>query len=168
MLYMTTSAAPSSRLDRFVDLLLDKNHPFWKDERQRAVYNEASAAALVLQTVLMVFIGSVGILIGGVKVLGLVTAILLCTTVGQFLIMAILTRRHVDLFPTGWQNQTSRNRKLFSFALVGMYAGSALSVMISNGKDWNVSTAFGTVVGGLVGGGLSLAAITYFKRKMSR
>jgi hypothetical protein len=167
MLYMTTSAAPSSRLDRFVDLLLDRNHPFWNDERQRAVYNEASAAALVLQTVLTVFVGSIAILIGGVKVLGLVSSIVLCATVGQFLIMAILTRRHVDIFPTGWQKQ-SRNRKLFSIALVTLYAGSALFVMISNGKDWNISTVVGTLVGGLVGGGLGIGAILFFKRKMSR
>jgi hypothetical protein len=168
MLYMTTSTAPSSRLDRFVDLLLDKNHPFWKDERQRAVYNEASAAALALQTILTVFVGSIAILIGGTKVLGLVTTIVFCATVGQFLIMAILTRRHVDLFPKGWQNQTSRARKLFSFALVTLYAGSALFVMISNGKDWNISTAIGTLVGGVVSGGAGIGAILFFKRRMSR
>jgi hypothetical protein len=167
MLYMNTNQTPS-RLDRFVDLLLDKKHPFWKDERQRAIYNEAAAAALMLQTMLVVFIGSIGLLIGGGKVLGLVTAIVLCGTAGQFLIMAILTRRHVDLFPTGWQKQTSRNRKAFSIAISLFYAASALYVMLTDGSDLNKSRVAGLLFGGLAGGGLVFGLIQYFKRKMAR
>jgi hypothetical protein len=164
---MNTNQTPS-RLDRFVDLLLDKKHPFWKDERQRAVYNEAAAAALVLQSILVTFVGSIGLLVGGVKVLGLVTVLVLSMTVGQFLIMAILTRRHVDLFPAGWQKQTSRSRKIFSIALSLFYAASALFVMLTDGTDWDRSGIAGLVVGGLGGAGVVLGLVHYFKRKMAR
>jgi hypothetical protein len=168
MLYMNTSAAPSSRLDRFVDLLLDSKHPFWKDERQRSVYNEAATAALMLQTLLTFVVGTIGLLVGGVKVLGIVTAMVLCGTVSQFLIMAILTRRHVDLFPAGWQKHTSKSRKTVIIALSFMYAGSVFFVMLTDGTDWSRSGVAGLVVGGLAGAGVTFALVHYFKRKMAR
>jgi MFS family permease len=166
MLYMKTNQT-SSRLDRFVDLLLDKKHPFWKDERQRAVYNEAAAAALMLQTILVVFAGSIGLLIGGKQVIGLATAIVLCGTVGQYLIMAILTRRHVELFPSGWGKQVSPGRKVFSVCLTLLYAGSALFVVSGNGKDWGTSAIAGVIAGIVLGGGIGLVLL-YIKRKAAR
>jgi hypothetical protein len=167
MLYMKTNQT-SSRLDRFVDLLLDKKHPFWKDERQRAVYHEASTAALSLQSILVTLIASIGILIAGVKVIWLVIALVLTVSATQFLIMAILSRRHVNLFPSGWQKQTSRNRKIFPIAVNLFFLACVLFAMLSDGKDWDRSTIAGMLVGGLTGAGVTLGAVHYFKRKMAR
>jgi putative transcriptional regulator len=63
MLYM--NATQTSRIDRFVDVILDRDDPFWKDERQRAIYNEAAAAALTLQSYLICIAGGVGMLVAG-------------------------------------------------------------------------------------------------------
>jgi hypothetical protein len=162
MLYMNTNQS-SSRLDRFVDLLLDKKHPFWKDERQRAVYNEAAAAALMLQTALVVFVGGVGLLIVGKPAFGLVSTIVLCGTVGQYLIMAILNRRHVEMFPAGWHKQTSPGRRAFAIALALFYVACALWTMLDGG---NKDAAHGMLVGGVftlaVVGGI---AITLLNKK---
>jgi hypothetical protein len=167
MLYMNTQQT-TSRLDHFVDALLDKKHPFWKDERQRAVYNEAAAAALVLQTILVVFVGSIGLLVGGREVLGLVTAIVLSGTVGQYLIMAILTRRHVELFPGSFGKQVSPGRTIFAICLGLLYAGSALLVVAVDRKDWGKSSLPEVLAGIIVGGGIGCAAVIFFKRKAAR
>ena len=39
ILYMKSSRF-DTRIDRIMDALLDRQHPFWRDERQRAVYTE--------------------------------------------------------------------------------------------------------------------------------
>jgi hypothetical protein len=164
MLYMNTNQTPS-RLDRFVDLLLDKKHPFWKDERQRAVYNEAAAAALMLQTFLVVFVGSIGLLIVGKPVLGLVTAMVLCGTVGQYLMMAVLNRRHVELFPSGWQKQTSAGRRAFALAIWLLYVLSAAWVFASDAES---DSSKGALVGGAIGIVVLLGVILARKRKATR
>jgi uncharacterized BrkB/YihY/UPF0761 family membrane protein len=143
MVYMSTDHF-SSRLDRFVDLLLDKKHPFWKDERQRAVYNEAAAAALMLQSFLVVFVGAIGLLVVGKPALGLVSTIVLCGTIGQYLIMVILKRRHVEMFPAGWHRQTSPGRRAFAIALALFYVACALWTMLD---DRNRDAAHGMLVG---------------------
>jgi uncharacterized BrkB/YihY/UPF0761 family membrane protein len=159
MVYMSTDHS-SSRLDRFVDLLLDKKHPFWKDERQRAVYNEAAAAALMLQSFLIVFVGAIGLLVVGKPALGLVTAIVLCGSVGQYLIMAILNRRHVDLFPSGWQRQTSLGRRVVAALVALFYVACVLWVLLDRQDE---DTRHGLLVGGVFGlavwGGIAIALL---------
>lgn len=132
---MNSSAAPSSRLDRLVDFLLDRQDPFWNDERHRAIYNEAAAAALMLQTYLVVVVGGVGLLIVGRPALGLVTTIVLCGTAGHYLIMAILNRRHVELFPRGWRKKTSWGSKAFAIAITLFYIACALWAMVGGGNQ---------------------------------
>jgi hypothetical protein len=146
--------------DRFVDLLLDRRHPFWADERQAAVYTEAATAALNFQAFAVVVVASATLLVGGKPVLGAVTALVLAATCGQYLIMAILTRRHVDLFPGGWRRQMSKGRAAVTLVVALLYVASALWVLGRSqpfdptGSDVALA-AFGLAVGGGAVGALS-------------
>jgi hypothetical protein len=114
---MTSTASPH-RIDRIVDALIDRKHPFWQDERQAAVFNEASSAALVLQSILLPVVGGICLLIVGRPAIGTVTAMLLTLVIGQFLVMKVLLRRHVHFDTKAWRKDSSPFRKR-----VGLLAG---------------------------------------------
>jgi hypothetical protein len=152
---MTSSALPH-RIDRIVDVLIDRKHPFWQDERQAAIYNEAAAAALVLQAFLLVIVGSIGLLIVGKPAVGLVTALVLTATVGQLLIMGVLLRRHVEFDMKAWTKQASAKRKLFALCTYLFYVGCFVWTQYRDTKlgKFDTSTIAGLVVGGAFAIGL--------------
>jgi hypothetical protein len=117
---MSSSKSPS-RIDRFVDALIDRNHPFWNDERQTAVFHEASTAGFTLQGIVLPIVGSLCLLIGGRPVIGVVTAMLLTSVLSQFLVQALLARRHVEIDMKSWRRDSSRFRRLLTVAVVALY-----------------------------------------------
>ena len=152
-----TSSALNQRIDRFVDVLIDRQHPFWSDERNAIVYNEAASAALVLQTFLMVFIGGIGLLIVGKPALGLVTAMVLTVTLGQMLILGVLLRRHVEFDLKTWTKQASGKRKLFGLCTYVFYVACFLWAQFRGSKTGNLD---GSTIAGLIVG--AAAAIALF------
>jgi hypothetical protein len=115
-----TSTASTHRIDRIVDALIDRKHPFWQDERQAAVYNEASSAALVLQSILLPVVGGIGLLVVGRPAIGIVTAMMLTLLIGQFLVMRVLIRRHVQFDSKAWRQGSSIFRKRMGL-IVGIF-----------------------------------------------
>ncbi len=166
---MTSSGAPH-RIDRIVDVLIDRNHPFWKDERQAAIYNEAAAAALVLQAFLMVIVGSIGLHIVGKPAIGLVTAMVLTVTVGQFLIMGVLLRRHVDFDVKTWTKQASSKRKLFALCTYLFYVVCLLRTQFGDTKfdKLDASTIAGLAAGAAFAIGIGVLVSKASKRAIQK
>ncbi len=148
---MTTSSStqPARRIDRLVDALIDRKHPFWQDERQSAIYNEAASAALVLQTFLIIIVGGIGLVLVGKPAIGLVTAMVLTATLGQFLIFGVLLRRHVEIDVKSWQKHASKTRKVVGLAVGGFYLACFLWVKYRSTKigKLDLSTIAGLVTG---------------------
>jgi peptidoglycan biosynthesis protein MviN/MurJ (putative lipid II flippase) len=153
-----------SQLERLADLLLDRNHPFWSDERQKAEYNEAAAAALQLQTFALVIVAGLALLVGGRPVLGAVTALVLAGTCGQWLMLGLLTRRNVEVFPKGWRHQASSTRKAVSLACGLFYLGCYMWVSMQS-NTFDRSTVVGVVAGAATG---ALAVYILTKRLRRR
>jgi hypothetical protein len=121
-----TSTASTHRIDRIVDALIDRKHPFWQDERQAAVYNEAAAAALVLQGILIPVIGGFGLLVVGRPAVGIVTAMVLSVAAGQWLIFGVLMRRHVHFDTKAWRQGSSMTRRAIGIVVGIFYIGCYL------------------------------------------
>ncbi len=157
---MTKTQAPHL-VDRIVDALIDRQHPFWKDERQAAIFNEASNAALNLQSLLLPIVGSVGLLIVGRPAIGIVTAMVLTGSVGQWLVLSVLVRRHVAVDMKGWMSSTSRTRRLISGAVIVGYIASLARAWTMgetfDRPDWSTTLSFG---GGLLFS-LAIASAAY-------
>ena len=147
-----SSSADARPIDRLVDVLLDRKHPFWSDERQAAIYNEAAAAALTLQAILVVFIGGIGLLVVGKPAIGIVTALVLTVTAGQMLIFGVLVRRHVEFDLKTWNRQASPLRRGVALVLGLFYVACYLWASFHPTKfaemDW--STIAGMVTGAAV------------------
>ncbi len=146
----TQAVPPVHRIDRFVDALIDRKHPFWKDERNAAIYNEAASAALVLQTFLLVIIGGIGLLIAAKPAIGIVTAMVLTATLGQMLIFWVLLRRHVEFDVKTWSKQASAKRKAIGLCTYLFYMSSLAWTKFRDTKigKLDVSTIAGMVTGG--------------------
>jgi hypothetical protein len=151
---MTT--ASTHPLDRIVDVLIDRKHPFWKDERNAAIYNEAASAALVLQTFLIVIIGGIGLLFAGKAAVGIITAMVLTVTVGQALIFGVLLRRHVEIDVKTWQKQSTMRRRIVSGGLALFYLACCLWAQFHQTKigKLDASSIAGMVTGAAFAVGL--------------
>ncbi len=147
---MSTSSS-NHRIDRIVDTLIDRNHPFWQDERQAAVYNEAAAAALALQAILIIVVGGIGLLLVGRPAIGIVTAMVLTVTVGQVLIFGVLLRRHVAFDTKKWREQSSPTRRRVSLLLgvfyVACYVWARFHDTHFSKIDWSTIAGFATGIG---------------------
>lgn len=145
---MPSSVKPHA-IDRVVDALIDRKHPFWNDERQSAVYNEAAAAALVLQGFLIVLVGGIGLLVVGRPATGIITAMVLTVTAGQMLIVGVLVRRHVEFDAKTWSRQASPVRKGVAALLFVFYVVCFLWARFHSVKrtDLDGSTIAGMVTG---------------------
>lgn len=157
-------------IDRVIDVLIDRRHPFWKDERQTAIYNEAAAAALVLQAILVVIIGGIGLLVVGKAAIGIVTAMVLTVTAGQMLIFGVLVRRHVDFDLNEWNKHASPIRKTVAIGLGLFYVACYLWARFhtSNIGDLDGSTIAGMATGAAFAIGLFLFAGAAAKRALRK
>ncbi len=149
-----------SFFDRLVDALIDRKHPFWRDERQAAVYHEGSTAAMTLQSLLAPIVGGVCMLIGGKPVIGAVVVMLLVSTFCQQILVGILFRKRVSIDPKAWARGSSRGRKL-TIAMVFLFytgcylwaSGAARFDSTPDGRSL-AAVAAALVCGGAVAGGL--------------
>ncbi len=166
---MTSFASPH-RIDRVVDALLDRQHPFWQDERQAAVYNEASSAALVLQSILLPIVGGVGLLIVGRPAIGIVTAMMLTMLAGQGLIMRVLTRRHVQLDPKAWRKGSSPFRQRASLLVAIFYIACFAWARFNTFNPSKVDKAsLASLLGGVAFGlAAATAALYAYKRSIKK
>ncbi len=163
---MSTPTKPPV-IDRIVDLLIDRNHPFWKDERQTAMYNEAAAAALALQGILIVLIGGIGLIVVGTKALGLITAMVLTVVGAQGLVLAMLKRRHIDFDFPGWkQSSTASKRISVSLSIFYLACFFWAKFFEETTSKFDQSTAAGMVVGALSAIGLFAVLATVLVRKL--
>jgi plasmid maintenance system antidote protein VapI len=157
---------PVHRIDRLIDTLIDRKHPFWKDERQAAIYNEAASAALVLQTFLLVIIGAIGLLIAGKPAIGIVTAMVLTATLGQMLIFWVLLRRHVEIDMKAWSKQASLKRKAIGVCTYLFYVGAFTWAKFRGTTIGNVDLS--TIAGLITGSVTAIALFTLVGRASKR
>ena len=150
-----------------MDALLDREHPFWRDERQRAVYTEAATAALVLQSVLMPIVGGIALLVGGRSILGVITAMMLILSLSQWLIFAVLARRNVDLDLGKWRKDSSPTRRRLSIGLAIFYTGCVLWVLFSGNVVDDSSTLMG-VVSGMAVAALVIAVVWWSVQRRAK
>ena len=161
------SSSFDTRIDRIMDALLDRHHPFWRDERQRAVYTEAATAALVLQSALLPIVGGIALLVGGRQFLGVITAMMLILSLSQWLIFAVLARRNVDLDVSKWRKDSSPLRRRLSVGLALFYTGCVLWVLFSGNID-DSSTLVGIASGMIVATALVAAVWWSMQRRAKR
>lgn len=162
----TQAVPPVHRIDRVVDALIDRKHPFWKDERQAAIYNEAACAALVLQAFLLVIIGGIGLLVVGKPAIGIVTAMVLTVTLGQMLIFWVLLRRHVEFDAKTWRKQTSAKRKAIALCSYLFYLGCFTWAKSRDTKfgGLDFSTIAGLITGAITAVGL-IALVSWTSKR---
>lgn len=166
---MPSSPKPHA-IDRVVDALIDRNHPFWNDERQSAIYNEAAAAALALQGFLIVLVGGIGLLIVGRPAIGIVTAMVLTVTAGQMLVVGVLVRRHVEFDARTWSRQASPARKGVAALLFAFYVACYLWARFHSGERGHLdgSTVAGLVTGAAFAVGLMALAAALSRRAIRK
>ena len=152
-------------IDRTVDALIDREHPFWQDERQAAVYNEAASAALVLQATLIPIVGGIGLLIAGKPAVGLVTAIMVAAGVSQWLVLGVLLRRRVNIDLSEWRKGMSTRRKVVSAAVGLFYAACFAWVQF---RTFDLPKDRDTVVGMVVGAASAIIALVIVGRMSKR
>jgi hypothetical protein len=155
----------TQRFDRLIDLLLDRKHPFWKDERQTAVYTEGATAAFIFQSLLVPVVGGIGLLIGGKQVLGIITAMVLTVGMGGWLVFGVLARRHVDIDVKQWTKDSSRTRRAVSIVISLFYAACVLWVLY---RDSLKTGDRSTVLGSLVGAGTAIAGFVVAAKVLRR
>lgn len=157
----------NSFFDRLVDALIDRKHPFWRDERQSAVYHEASTAAMTMQSLLAPVVGGVCMLIGGKPVVGAVLGMLFVGIVCQQIIVGILFRRRVGLDPGAWFKGASRPRKLAT-AVVFLFYISCYMWVSRTASQFDTTPSNRSILAiaiGLAGGGAVIGALLALYRK---
>ncbi|HET8993342.1 MAG TPA: DUF2029 domain-containing protein [Rhodococcus sp. (in: high G+C Gram-positive bacteria)] len=142
----------------------DLDDEFYHDERQRDVWNEASAvgfqlaqwAALAGAALLPWVAGRVGAQIS--------IGILAVWFVISMMTIAYARAAHVDLFSTTktWRPRTILAGVVYLAGIAGIYA------QLSTPLDQDAATWAGLIVGGLVGGGIAVAAVWWHRRRELR
>jgi hypothetical protein len=158
ILYMSLTTSPH-RIDQIVDALIDRKHPFWKDERQAAVYNEASTAAVALQALLLPVVGGVCLLIAGRPAIGIVTAMILTSVLAQGLIMRVLMRRNVQVDGKSWRKDSSPFRKRVGLSVAIFYLACFFWARFHTLNPAKIDGA--TWAGIVVGGAFVIGAALY-------
>lgn len=153
-----------ARFDRVLDFLLDRRHPFWRDERQGAIYNEASAAALQFQALLLLPVASGCLFIWGRPALWAVLAIVGFCSLSQYLVFGILRRENVELFPPDWRKQVSPSRRIIAPASVSMFFFACAWVQVDG--QWFDNLGFRLAMVGVVV--IESAALVFIARRLCR
>ncbi len=133
--------ALDDRFERLAEVVADFGSPFYTEERQRDVWNEASA--LGFQTMLW---GTLGLgcamtWIGGRPVMGWAVALYVVATVAGWLTLGHAGRRGV----TGREGVRLRQPRVY-LALV-LYLATMVGFVVRSGIDLTASTVAGAVVG---------------------
>ena len=130
----------------------DLDDDFYKDERQRDVWNEASAVGL--QSVFWAVFVSSAILpwVAGRTGAWISLALLIVALFGSVVTIVYALRRDVDVYVLSNYN---RPRVVISIAL---YLVAAVGIM----------ARLGALVGGIVGGGVAIAAVKLHQQRAKR
>ncbi|TCN49403.1 hypothetical protein EV641_1153 [Rhodococcus sp. SMB37] len=142
----------------------DLDDEFYHDERQRDVWNEASAvgfqlaqwSALVGAALLPWIAGRIGAQISiGVLAVWFVISMVTIT---------YARAAHVDLYSTAktWRPRTILAGVVYLAGIAGIYA------QLSTPIDQDVATWAGLIVGGLVGGGAATGGVVWYQRRERR
>lgn len=132
---------PDGPFTRAASVIADLDSPFYAEERQRDVWNEASAVGF--QTLIWLMFGLVGAMvwIGGRSMFGWALTLLLLTGLASGLTIVHANRLGV----TGWEGARMRRpRLLLAGLLIGLIG---LGVLVRTDFDLSPSTIAGAVVG---------------------
>jgi hypothetical protein len=154
---MTVTGERDDLFGRAARVVGDLDHPFYAEERQREVWNEASAVGM--QAMLW---GSLGLAcamtwIGGGELLPWAVA-LMAVVGGSSGLMILYARRqgvHGD--------EDVRLARPRTFLALALYVAALAGALVRGGSSWDSSTVAGLVVGGCVG-----AAALFAGRRLSR
>ncbi|MCJ0902045.1 hypothetical protein [Rhodococcus sp. ARC_M6] len=146
---------------RFVGDLDDE---FYSDERQRDVWNEASAVAL--QSILWAAFVSAAILpwVAGRTGAWISLALLIVALLGSVITIAYANRRDVDVYLLSNYN---RPRVVISIALY-LVAAVGIIARLKFDSYQESSTWVGALIGGIVGGGLAIAGVKLHQQRGKR
>ena len=132
--------------------IADLGSPFYEEERQRDVWNEASAVGFQTMLWLAVAAANVMIWVGRTAAMPYALGLLVTVGVGSFVTIAYATRSGVDVEEASqrWRPATGVFLALFATFVVGMLVS----------VDWNAGGFAGGMAGGAaVGSALGLVAV---------
>lgn len=142
----------------------DLDDEFYQDERQRDIWNEASAVSL--QSVYWVIFVSSAVLPWAAGRTGawISLTLLVVFLLGSMITIFYAMRRDVDIYTL-----SNYNRPRVAIALT-LYLVAAVGIMARLKFDSfeNSSTWVGALVGGIVGGGLTIAGVKHHQRRSTR
>ncbi len=108
-----------SRFVRIAGAIADFGHPFYAEERQRDVWNEASSFALALLSWAVLVAGSAMVWIRGAEAVPYAIVLLLVVATCSALAVAYAQRLGVD--PAVWSTSLRRPRTWAYFAIGAVY-----------------------------------------------
>jgi hypothetical protein len=143
---MTVTSGRRDLFGRAARVVGDLDHPFYAEERQREVWNEASAVGM--QTMLW---GSLGLAcamtwIGGGGLLPWAVALLAVVGAASAVMLAYARRQGVR------GDEDVRLARPRTFLAMALYVAAVAGALVRGGGSWDRSTVAGLIVGGLAGG----------------
>ena len=142
---MTDTKAPL--FDRFASAVADFGSPFYAEERQRDVWNEASAFGLQFFLWGSLVLSAVMFWVGGPPLLPWGAALMIFSSLGSFLVLAYVKRLGVDVPAKG----ALKGRRLVAFLVV--YAANVFGGLhaVAAGDSGGGGTRSGFIAGAVVG-----------------
>ena len=130
-----------SVFDRAAKVVGDLEHPFYGEERQRDVWNEASAIGF--QTMLWAGLALACAMtwIGGKPLIGWAVGLLLIIAAASYLTMIHANRLGV----TGLEDDRLNRPRLYLFGL--LYLGTVVGMVVRSDTELSLSTLAGAVTG---------------------
>jgi hypothetical protein len=154
---MTVTGERDDLFGRAARVVGDLDHPFYAEERQREVWNEASAVGM--QAMLW---GSLGLAcamtwIGGGELLPWAVALLAVVGASSAFMIAYARRQGVH------GDEDVRIARPRTFLALALYVAALAGALVRGGSSWESSTVAGLIVGGFVG-----AAVLFVGRRLTR
>lgn len=144
--------------DRAADLVGDFGHPFYAEERQRDVWNEASALGLQLVLLLGLAVGTVLVWVDGAPSVPAVMSFLAVLGVASIVTIAHANRLGVDI---------GRPRIMLRWRLVP-YAAIVVLLCVGLARAMPDESAEGFGVGAVTGAAMALALLALHSRRARR
>jgi hypothetical protein len=159
---MTVTGDGKDLFGRAARVVGDLDHPFYAEERQREVWNEASAVGMqtmlsgsVVLACAMTWLGGGELLPWAVALLGLVGA-------ASWFMVAYANRQGVS----GFENvRVARPR---TFVFLALYVATIVGAFVRGGVSLDGSTAAGVAVGMVAGAVAGGTALVVGRRRASR
>ncbi|MCK0092862.1 DUF2029 domain-containing protein [Rhodococcus sp. F64268] len=142
----------------------DLDDEFYRDERQRDVWNEASAVGFQLAQWAALVGGAVLPWLAGRAGAQIAIGVLALWFLISMAVIMYARARDVDVYATAktWTPRVFVACLVYLAGIVGIYA------QLSTPLDQDPATWAGAVVGGLVGGGTAVALIAWYRHRQRR